>query len=76
MDEIRQRQAEGQIEAALNPASVRLMVFALMTCPRVFPQITRMITGHAPTDPAFDAEWTNFLRQLGQRLAGATAYES
>jgi tetracycline repressor-like protein len=72
VDEIRQRQAEGQIEAAFNPASVRLMVFALMTCPRVFPQITRMLTGRVPTDPAFEAEWTHFLRQLGQRLAGTT----
>lgn len=76
VDEIRQRQAEGHIEAALNPASVRLMVFALNTCPRVFPQITRMITGHTPTDPAFEAEWTHFLGQLGQRLAGTNEGEN
>lgn len=73
VDEIRQRQAEGQIDASLNPAYVRLMLFALTTYPRVFPQITRMVTGHAPTDAAFEAEWTHFLRQLGQRLAGTTA---
>jgi hypothetical protein len=75
VDEIRERQAEGYIEATLNPASVRLMVFALNTCPRVFPQITRMITGHTITDPAFEAEWIHFLRQLGQRLAGTNHEE-
>lgn len=72
VDEIRQRQAEGHIDAALNPACVRLMVFALNSCPRAFPQITRMITGHAPTEPAFEEEWTHFLGQLGQQLAGTT----
>jgi hypothetical protein len=76
VDEIRQRQAEGHIEAALNPASVRLMVFALITCPRVFPQITRMLTGHPPTDPKFEEEWTHFLRQLGERLAGTNNEEN
>jgi Tetracyclin repressor-like, C-terminal domain len=69
VDEIRQRQAEGHIAADLHPASLRLMVFALTTCPHAFPQITRMLTGYAPTDPAFEVEWTHFLRQLGQRLA-------
>src|SRR5262249_1452072 len=76
VDEIRQRQAEGHIEAALNPAPVRLLVFALITCPRVFPQITRMLTGHPPTDPTFEEEWTSFLCQLGQRLAGTNDEEN
>jgi hypothetical protein len=32
-------------------------------------QVTRMTTGLAATDPAFDARWTAFLRELGRRLA-------
>jgi hypothetical protein len=54
---------------------VRLMVFALNTCPRVLPQITRIVTGHTVTDPMFEAEWIHFLRQLGQRLAGTNHEE-
>lgn len=75
VDEIRQRQAQGIVAAGLDPACVRLMAFALTTYPRVYGQITRLVTGYAPDDPAFTAVWTNFLRQIGERLGGLQGME-
>ena len=68
IDEVRQRQGLGLVSAEFDPAHVRLMAFALATYPRIFAQITRMVTGHAPETPEFEAEWTAFLRDLGRRL--------
>jgi hypothetical protein len=45
------------------------MAFALSTYTPVFAQITRLVTGSAPADPAFVAQWMGFLRQRGRRLA-------
>jgi hypothetical protein len=69
VDEIRKRQAEGYIDKSLDPELVRLAVFALSSYPRIMRQVTRMTTGLPATDPAFDARWTAFLRELGHRLA-------
>jgi len=69
VDEIRKRQAEGYIDSSLDPELVRLAVFALSSYPRIMSQVTRMTTGLRVTDPAFDARWTAFLRELGDRLA-------
>jgi hypothetical protein len=41
---------------------------ALVTYPRLLPQITRMTTGTAPDDPRFVTEWEAFLRHLGGLL--------
>jgi hypothetical protein len=68
VDEIRRRQAAGLIPSDLDSDLVRLMVFALASYPRLLPQITRMTTGLAPGDPAFQARWSAFLRDLGGRL--------
>jgi predicted MFS family arabinose efflux permease len=68
VDEIRRRQREGLIDTDLDPRLVRLLGFALASYPRLLPQITRMTTGHPPDDPAFVAEWEQFLRALGDRL--------
>jgi hypothetical protein len=69
VDEIRERQAKGIIPPELDPALVRLMAFALASYPRVFHQITRMTTGLSPTDPEFIQTWSDFLRDLGARIA-------
>jgi hypothetical protein len=36
--------------------------------PSAFPQITRLVTGKLPTDPAFKAERRAFLDRLTSRL--------
>jgi hypothetical protein len=37
---------------------------ALTTFPIAFPQITRLVTGLKPTDPAFQQQWVKFLQRL------------
>jgi hypothetical protein len=75
VDEIRRRQDAGLIAAELDPALVRLLAFALTNYPRVLPQITRMATGRPPDDPQFMADWEAFLRQIGERLRPAHAFD-
>lgn len=66
--EARERQAEGLLPAALDPAHLRLAAFALVSYPRMLPQITRMTTGHTAEDPRFIAEWEGVLRAIGSAL--------
>jgi len=68
IDEIRRRQALGLIDPRLDPELVRLAIFALTSYPRILRQVTRMTTGLAASDAAFDARWTAFLRDIGHRL--------
>src|SRR6202007_1464158 len=53
--EIRERQAAGLLPADLDPTQLRLLTFALMSYPRLLPQVTRMTTGLIPEDPRFAA---------------------
>ena len=66
--EARERQAEGLLPAGLDPAQLRLMAFALVSYPRMLPQITRMATGHSAEDPRFIAGWEKLLRTVGSSL--------
>ncbi len=65
VDEVRRRQQAGVVRADLDPELLRLLGFALVSYPRMLPQITRMVTGLAPGDPEFEARWEAFLRQVG-----------
>jgi MFS family permease len=69
IDEIRRRQAAGVLPADIDPALLRLMAFALVSYPRLLPQITRMTTGMAPDDPRFAAAWEGLLRRVGTAVA-------
>lgn len=68
VEEIRQRQAAGLVTDELDPALLRLLCFALVSYPRILPQITRMTTGRSVDDPAFVAAWEDVLRAVGERL--------
>lgn len=70
---VRADQAAGILPAGLDPAQLFLSFQALAAHPSAFPQMTRFITGMAPTDPEFRAQRAEFLRQLGRVLvAGAS----
>ncbi len=70
----RERQAKGLISKDLDPGHALLSMMALTTFPLAFPQLTRLVTGLAPTDPAFRKQRSAFLRRLADafrpRLAG------
>jgi EmrB/QacA subfamily drug resistance transporter len=69
VDEVQRRQAEGVVDPGLDPRLLRLLGFALVSYPRLLPQITRMVTGKDPDDPEFISEWEDFLREIGERFA-------
>jgi EmrB/QacA subfamily drug resistance transporter len=66
--ETRDRQAAGLMPADLDAAQMRLMGFALVSYPRMLPQITRMTTGMTPDDPRFAVGWEKLLREVGGSL--------
>ena len=71
VEEVRQRQHAGVLPADLDAGQLRLLGFALVSYPRMLPQITRMATGMTPDDPRFIEEWTALLREVGGALAEA-----
>jgi EmrB/QacA subfamily drug resistance transporter len=71
VNETRERQAAGLLPADLDPTLLRLMGFALVSYPRILPQITRMTTGMAPENPRFVARWQAFLREVGSWIEAA-----
>ena len=68
VEELRARQAAGDLASDLDPRLLLLAVYALTTYPLAFPQITRMVTGLAATDPAFHREWAALLRRFGDAM--------
>jgi AcrR family transcriptional regulator len=68
-DLIRNEQAEGGLDASFPPEQVALMELALTMFPVAFPQLTRLITGHAPDSEAFRTAQREFFAQLAPRLA-------
>jgi AcrR family transcriptional regulator len=60
--DFRERQARGLLSSTLEPDQALLSMMALTTFPIAFPQLTRLITGLAPTDPKFQEARTEFLR--------------
>jgi TetR/AcrR family transcriptional regulator len=65
---IRQMQAKGGLPADMDWRLIQLATLSLATYPIAFTQLTRMVTGRDAADPAFQAEWTAFLRVLGEKL--------
>ena len=71
VQEVRDRQAAGLLPADLDPGALRLLGFALVSYPRMLPQITRMTTGMTPENPDFVARWEALLREVGGWIEAA-----
>ena len=67
---IAQMRARGDLPAELDPALLQLAILSLTTFPMAFAQITQLVTGKLPTDPAFQRKWYDFLKVVGHRLLG------
>jgi AcrR family transcriptional regulator len=61
-------QADGRLPVDVDHRMLQLAIFSLATYPIAFPQITRLVTGRAATGRSFQADWTAFLRWIGERL--------
>lgn len=70
---LRRAQARGRIPRDLDLSQLQITMIALTIFPLAFPQMTRLATGLAPTDPRFRRKRQRFLRWLGERLSAAPA---
>ena len=66
---LRAAQARGRIPRDVDLTQLQISLIALTVFPLAFPQMTRLATGLAPTDPRFRRNRIRFLRWLGARLA-------
>lgn len=67
--DLRVRQQAGLLPGDLDPAHLLLAILGLVSYPVVFPQVTRLVTGRSPSDPAFRRQRLAFLRRLADALA-------
>jgi TetR/AcrR family transcriptional regulator len=70
---IRRRQANGYLSGEFDPRHLLLAIIGLTTYPVAFPQLTRLITGRQVSDPQFQKERRNFLRQFAATLLPSKA---
>ncbi|MEV4417610.1 hypothetical protein [Catellatospora sp. NPDC049609] len=68
VDDVRRRQAAGELAADLDPAYVLLTLFAAAMAPTLLPQIVRRVTGRAADSPEFLDEYAGQLRRVIERL--------
>jgi TetR/AcrR family transcriptional regulator len=73
---LRRAQARGRIPRDLDLSQLQISMIALTVFPLAFPQMTRLATGLAPTDPRFRRKRMRFLRWLGQQLSPEASPET
>ena len=66
--QMRSAQKQGNMLPNMPAEHVTLALMAMSVFPWAFPQVTRMLTGTAPSDPAFQAQYTDVLRAMTRRL--------
>ena len=66
---LRRAQASGRLPRDIDPLQLVISMVALTVFPLAFPQMTRLASGLAPTDPRFRRKRAEFLRWLGERLS-------
>jgi TetR/AcrR family transcriptional regulator len=70
---LRRAQMEGWVPQELDLTQLQISIIALTAFPLAFPQMTRLASGLAPTDPRFRRKRLQFLRWLGERLSSGGA---
>lgn len=68
LDDLRERQRRGLLPDDLDPGHLLLAILGLITYPLAFPQVTRMVTGCASSDPAFRRQRAEFLQRFSNAL--------
>jgi TetR/AcrR family transcriptional regulator len=77
LESLRRAQLEGLVPKNLDLTQLQISIIALTAFPLAFPQMTRLASGLAPTDPRFRRNRRRFLRWLGERLSSdARAWRS
>ncbi|HEV8436866.1 MAG TPA: TetR family transcriptional regulator [Methylomirabilota bacterium] len=65
---MREQQASGRVVADFDARQLLLTMAALTTFPVAFPQVTRIVMGLGPDHPAFQKQWSAFLRRFARSL--------
>lgn len=68
LNDLRERQRRGLLPDDLDPGHLLLAILGLITYPLAFPQVTRMVTGRASSDPAFRRQRAEFLQRFSNAL--------
>lgn len=68
VDSVEASQARGELSRELDSRLLLLLLSALAAYPLAFPHDTRLITGMPPTNELFVEAWTEFARQVVDRL--------
>jgi TetR/AcrR family transcriptional regulator len=71
VDKLRALQAKGLLPRDLDSRHLLLAMLGLTTFPLAFPQVTRLVTGLSPRDPAFRKRRIQFLRSFAAWLGPA-----
>lgn len=66
VEDIRDRQAKGFLSKDIDPRYITLMVLSLSFYPRVFEDVTKVITELSSTDKEFEERWTELLREVAR----------
>jgi AcrR family transcriptional regulator len=66
---LRRAQVRGLVPPEVDLAQLQISIIALTAFPLAFPQMARLASGLAPTDPRFRRKRLRFLRWLGERLS-------
>ena len=69
LDDLRDRQRRGLVPGDLDAGQLLLTILGVLTYPLAFPQVTRMVTGKSPADPAFRKQRIEFLHRFSEALA-------
>jgi AcrR family transcriptional regulator len=64
VEKVRQMQAKGLLSPEFEAGQLMLSMMALTAYPLAFPQLARMATGYKVSDPRFQKQRTDFLRQF------------
>jgi TetR/AcrR family transcriptional regulator len=70
VEDVRRRQAEGEIAEDLDPAYLLLVLFAAALAPTALPRTTARITGLPPDSPELVAAYGEQLRRILGHLSG------
>src|SRR5215471_19291099 len=73
LNSLQRAQMDGLVPKTLDVTQLQISIIALTAFPLAFPQMTRLASGLAPTDPRFRRKRLQFLRWLGERLSSEGA---
>ncbi|MFS0671697.1 TetR/AcrR family transcriptional regulator [Ornithinibacillus sp. 179-J 7C1 HS] len=68
VEDMRAKQEMGLVPKELDPALITLMMSSITIYPLLYGNVTRLITGLEPEDPAFQEKWTSFLNEISKRI--------